>query len=146
MVGVVDGAEGGQRYPRYEPMVRLGDEVVARPGPAEDPLVGPLRPQDIVVLDPGASFDPTDAGGGAAFLPLSTFANFRPDRPGRYRFELTVDTRELDPAGWLGRFNQDAERDAVVAALASVPGVLLEAASDVEVVGQEGLEPPISAL
>jgi hypothetical protein len=135
MVGVVGGAEGGPRYPRYEPIVRLGDEVVARPGPAEDPLVGPLRPRDIVVLEPGASFDPTDARGGAAFLPLSTFANFRPDRAGRFRFELTVDTRDDDPAAWLGHFNQDADRDAVVAALASVPGELLEAAADVDVSG-----------
>jgi hypothetical protein len=131
MVGVVDGSETGQRFPYYLPTIRTGDAVV-RPGPPEDPLVGPLRRSDVIQLDPGDSFDPTSAG-GHAYLPLSTFANFRPPSPGRYTFELTLDTRAPEPARWLGRFGQDAEREAVLAAVRTIPSVLLAVAVHVEV-------------
>ena len=43
MVGVVDGSEGGVRFPRYAPEVKFDGQVVAAPPPQEDPLVGPLR-------------------------------------------------------------------------------------------------------
>lgn len=119
--GVVGGSETGMRYPRWLPLVRAGDTVVARPGPDEDPMVSPLRECDLVRLGPGAAFDPT----GPGFLPLSTFATFRPATPGDYTFELTLDTRAPDPAGWLGSFGQDAERAAVLVAVRSVPAVLL---------------------
>ena len=131
MVGVVDGSETGQRFPYYLPAIRAGDTVV-RPGLPEDPLVGPLRRSDVILLPPGDSFDPTSAD-GHAYLPLSTFANFQPLSPGRYTFELTLDTRAPDPARWLGRFGQDAEREAVLAAVRTIPPVLLTAAVQVEV-------------
>jgi hypothetical protein len=131
VVGVVDGSETGQRFPYYLPAIRTGDAVV-RPGLPEDPLVGPLRRSDVILLNPGDSFDPTSVD-GRAYLPLSTFANFRPVSPGRYTFELTLDTRAPEPARWLGRFGQDAERVAVLAAVRTIPSVLLTVAVDVEV-------------
>jgi hypothetical protein len=105
---------------------------VIRPGPPEDPLVGPLRRSDVILLNPGDSFDPTSAD-AHAYLPLSTFANFRPASPGRYTFELTLDTRAPDPGRWLGRFGQDAEREAVLAVVRTIPSVLLTVAVHIEV-------------
>lgn len=132
MVGVLDGSETGQRYPYWLPLVRRDGRTVAGPGAPEDPMVRPLRVVDVVTLAPGAGFDPTvsDRGG---YLPLSTFGAFRPTTPGAYRFELTLDTRAPDPASWLGRYGQDAERDAVLALVASIPAVLLTAEVDVQV-------------
>jgi hypothetical protein len=131
MVGVVDGSETAQRFPHYLPVVRAED-VLVRPGAPEDPLVGPLRRRDVILLLPGGSFDPTSAD-GHAYLPLSTFATFRPAAPGRYTFELTLDTRAPEPARWLGRFGQDAEREAVLTAVRAIPPVLLTVTADVEV-------------
>lgn len=119
VAGVVGGSETGLRYPHYLPLIRAGDAVVARPGPDEDPMVGPLRGRDLVLLEPGASFDPT----GPGFLPLATFATFRPQAPGDLTFELTLDTGAPEPSGWLGSFGQDAERDDVLATLRQVPAV-----------------------
>jgi hypothetical protein len=130
MIGVVDGSETGQRFPYYLPVIR-GDAVV-RPGPPEDPLVGPLRRSDVILLNPGDSFDPTSAD-AHAYLPLSTFANFRPASTGRYTFELTLDTRAPDPGRWLGRFGQEAEREAVLAVVRTIPSVLLTVAVHIEV-------------
>ncbi|NHC14325.1 hypothetical protein [Motilibacter deserti] len=134
-VGVLDGSESGLRYPRWAPVVRRGSETVARPGPVEDPLVGPLRRADVVTLSPGGTFDPTSAEGGRAYLPLSTFAAFRPAAPGRYTFELALDTREPEPERWLGRFGQgtDAERAGLLMAVRRIPAVLLVATVDVDV-------------
>jgi hypothetical protein len=129
--GVVGGSETGLRYPHYLPLVRAGDTVVARPGPDEDPMVGPLRERDLVLLEPGAAFDPT----GPGFQPLATFATFRPQTSGDHTFELTLDTSAPGPEGWLGTFGQDTERDAVVAALRSVPAVGLTATVVVSVPG-----------
>lgn len=120
-VGVVDGSEQGIRYPRYLPEIRLGSDVVAGPPPPEDPLVSPLRLVDFRQLAPGERFDPTRREAGAAYLPLSTFANFRPPRRGRYAFRLTVSTESGTPEQWLGRFAQDAERTAVLERIALVP-------------------------
>jgi hypothetical protein len=131
VAGVVGGSETGLRYPHYLPLVRAGDTVVARPGPDEDPMVGPLRERDLVLLEPGAAFDPT----GPGFQPLATFATFRPQAPGDLTFELTLDTSAPDPSGWFGSFGQDTERDAVLGALRSVPAVRLTAAVVVGVPG-----------
>ncbi len=133
VVGVVDGAETGQRYPHYLPLVELDGVVVARPGAAEDPLVGPLRPSDAVLLEPGAAFDPSSAELG--FMPLSTFATFRPAAPGLHRWSLTLDTEAPDATAWLGRFGQDPLREAALALVAEVPRVRLTAALDVLVEG-----------
>ncbi|MCX4238161.1 MULTISPECIES: hypothetical protein [Streptomyces] len=79
--------------------------VVAVPVPAEDPLVGPLRPADLRALMPGESWDPTS---GPGCLPLMTFARFAPQRPGRYRYALTLDTDAARPEDWLGGFGVPA--------------------------------------
>jgi len=131
MVGVIDGSETGQRFPYYLPTIRARG-ILVRPGAPEDPLVGPLRRSDIILLDPADSFDPTLAD-GHAYLPLSTFATFRPASSGRYTFELILDTRAPEPARWLGRFGQDAEREAVLAAVHAIPPVRLTATALIEV-------------
>jgi hypothetical protein len=127
VVGVVDGSEEAIRYPHYLPRISRDGEVVAAPPPPEDPLVSPLRAVDFRVLEPGESFDPTRAERGSAYQPLSTFVNFRPATPGEYSYSLTFSTASTSPEQWLGRFNQDAERDAVLERAARVPRVTLEA-------------------
>jgi hypothetical protein len=132
MPGVLDGSETATRWPHYRPTVLRGDEVVAAPPAAEDPLVAPLRPEDLRELAPGESFDPSDRSEGGAFLPLATFATYRPDRPGRYRYLLVVDTTGTED-GWLGRFGQEPHRARVVGLLAGVPRAVLTATLDVDV-------------
>jgi hypothetical protein len=133
MVGIVDGSEGGLRFPRYEPSVTLEDDVVAAPRSPEDPLVSPLRTADFRHLAPGESFDPSDASGTAAYLPLTTFANFVPRSAGRYRYGLALSTESDAPERWLGRFNQEAERSAVLDLVQRVPRVTVSNAVEVEV-------------
>jgi hypothetical protein len=132
MVGVVDGSEGGVRFPRYAPSVMLDGRVVAAPPRSEDPLVGPLRVEDFHRLDPGESFDPTEPSHGAAYLPLSTFANFIPPTQGNYRFELSLSTESDSPERWLGRFNQEDERAPVLELIEKVPPVVVSAAFEIE--------------
>jgi hypothetical protein len=121
IVGVVDGSEDGSRYPHYLPQITLAGQVVAQPPPPEDPLVGPLRLADFRLLAPGDAFDPTSPYLGGAYLPISTFSNFRPAIPGRYAFSVVLSTESQQPEQWLGRFGQDAERSAVLERLARVP-------------------------
>lgn len=113
--------------------MELGDAVVSSPAAPEDPLVGPLRTADFRRLAPGEAFDPTRRDAGAAYLPLATFATFAPAEPGRYCYALTLSTESRDPEGWLGRFNQDAERDAVLELIARVPRITLTSTVDVDV-------------
>jgi hypothetical protein len=120
IVGVVGGSEEGIRYPHYRPAVTRDGAVVAEPAPPEDPLVGPLRVVDFRRLGPGEGFDPT-RGEGAAYLPLITFATFQPTEPGAYQYTLTLSTESQDPEEWLGRYNQEAEREAVLDLVARVP-------------------------
>jgi hypothetical protein len=123
MVGVIDGSEVGVRYPHYRPSVTRAGLVVASPPPPEDPLVGPLRVSDFRRLAPREGFDPTQREGGGAYLPLSTFATFRPAEPGIYSYVLTLSTESGRPEEWLGRFGQEAERAAVLDLVARVPRV-----------------------
>lgn len=133
-VGILDGSESGIRYPHYRPSITLDGKVVAAPPAAEDPLVGPLRPVDFRRLAPGESFDPTDRTGVAAYLPLSTFATFRPDRAGNYRCTLVVDTAAPSPERWFGSFGQAADSSGLLDLIARVPAITLSATLDVEVV------------
>jgi hypothetical protein len=130
IVGVVDGSEEGVRYPRYRPSVSRGDAIVASPPPPEDPLVGPLRETDFRRLAPGEAFDPTR---GEGYLPLSTFANFRPAEPGAYRFQLELSTESPAPEAWLGRFGQEPHQAKALELIAQVPRVTVSAAVDVDV-------------
>lgn len=115
VAGVLDGSEEGIRYPHYRPSITLEGEVIGRPGPAEDPLVAPLRPGDFRRLAPGESFDPT------ASSQLFTFVNFQPAQPGIYRYLLTLDTDSGSPEEWLSRVHQDEEREAVLDLVRRVP-------------------------
>lgn len=94
--------------------------VVASPVPAEDPLVGPLRPTDLRRLAPGEAWDPTS---GPGCLPLMTFARFAPRRPGRYRYRLTLDTAAARPQEWLGGFGVPvgAGREELLTLVARIP-------------------------
>jgi hypothetical protein len=129
LVGVVDGSEHGVRYPHWRPTVSVGGRVVAEPGPPEDPLVGPLRRDDFRRLAPGDSFDPA----GLGYLPLATFATFRPSEPGTYRCTLAFSTESERPEQWLGRFGQEAERDAVLELVTRVPRLRLRSELEVQV-------------
>jgi hypothetical protein len=126
MVGVLDGSEGGVRYPQWLPAIvsdTVGRITASRD---EDPLVSPLRASDFVRLAPGTAFDPTKRCHGAAYLPLSTFATFAPPAPGTYRFQLVLSTESESPEQWLGRFNQDETRDEALELVLRVPRVTLE--------------------
>ncbi|QQM39063.1 hypothetical protein [Streptomyces liliifuscus] len=129
IAGVLDGSENGLRWPRYLPTVTCAEDggVVARPAPAEDPLVGPLRPGDLRRLAPGESFDPAT---GPGCLPLMTFAHFVPQRPGRFRYALSLSTEAARPEEWLGGFGlpDDSEREALLALVARVPRTTVTAA------------------
>ena len=121
MVGVLDGSETGTRYPLWLPSVSFGDEVVAAPPTAEDPLVGPLRESDFRRLGSGEAFDPGR---------LATFAVFAPSEPGAYTYTLELSTESPAPEAWLGRFNQDPS---VLALVARVPRLTLRATVTVQV-------------
>jgi hypothetical protein len=125
IVGVVSGSEERVRYPHYLPSVTRDLEVVAKPPPPEDPLVGPLRVADFRRLAPGEGFDPTRRD-GAAYLPLSTFTSFRPTEPGVYRYTLTLSTESQEPEEWLGRFGQEAEREAVLDLVTLIPRLTIK--------------------
>ena len=133
VTGVLDGSEEGIRYPHYLSFVSRRGDTVAAPPPPEDPLFSPLRLADFRLLRPGESFDPTRADGGAAYLPLATFANFRPDAPGVYEFSITFSTESAAPDDWLGRFGQDAERALVLERIAEVPRLTVSARAEVTV-------------
>ncbi|MDQ4102373.1 MAG: hypothetical protein M3186_01160 [Actinomycetota bacterium] len=132
MTGVLDGSETATRRPYYRPTVLRDGEIVAAPPQPEDPLVGPLRPEDFRRLEPGQWFDPTDRSGGPAYLPLSTFDSFRPNRPGTYRYTLVLDTTGPEEQ-WMGRFGQEPFRAGVLPLLALVPKVVLNAVVDIDV-------------
>ena len=133
VTGVLDGSEEGIRYPHYRPVVTRQAETIAEPPPPEDPLVSPLRLVDFRLLRPGEAFDPTRADGDAAYLPLLTFANFRPNAPGVYEFSLTFSTEGAAPEQWLGAFGQDASRAAVLERIAVVPRLTISATAKVTV-------------
>lgn len=123
VVGVLDGSETATRYPHWLPSVRVGEQVVAAPPAAEDPLVGPLRPSDFRRLAPGDELDPGR---------LATFAVFAPAEPGAYVYSLVLSTESPRPEDWLGAFNQDPS---VVELVARVPRLTVRAEVTVEVQG-----------
>lgn len=132
MVGVVEGSELGVRYPHYRPTVE-GPEAVAPPEIEYD-MLAPLRPVDFRLLGPGEAFDPTDGRGEAAWHPIHAFSSLRPSVPGRYRLGLVLSTVSDDPTEWLGGWEAPG-RDEVVARLAGMPRVTVEASASVEVNG-----------
>jgi len=123
IVGVLDGSEGGVRYPRYAPAVLRDGVAVAQPGPAEDPLVARLQVQDFRRLGPGEWLDPTSADEGAAYQPLSTFATWACPEPGEYQYVLGLSTTSEDPEQWLGRVGPEADGERLRDLIARVPRV-----------------------
>lgn len=125
MIGVMDGSELGLRYPHYQPRI-TGSQPLPSPEPTPLPdMVAPLRIIDFRQLAPGEGFDPTDPQHEAAYLPLSTFVNFRPPSPGRYEFRLTISTESRENEEWLGIMGYPGW-EAVVERLAEVPRLRIE--------------------
>jgi hypothetical protein len=120
---LADGSEEGARFPVARPTVRRGSEIVAAPPMPEDPLFAPLRADKFRAVPPGEAIQPG--------TPL-TFANFTPREAGEYTYELEFST-DGEPERWLGRFNQDADREAVLALIAQVPRFVVKAAVAVRV-------------
>jgi hypothetical protein len=124
VVGVLGGSEEGQRFPHYRPEIE-------GPPPATPPEfegcgnVPPLRMQEFRRLLPGESFDPTDASGGASYLPLASFNNFVPGRAGRYRARLVLDMRSDNAEEWLGMLGYPGEAE-VLERLRQVPRLRVE--------------------
>lgn len=121
MVGVLDGSEGGVRYPHYLPTVMRDGVTVAAPGAAEDPLVAPLRAEDFRRLAPGASFDPTSRDDGTRYQPLSTFAAWACPHAGEYQYVLELSTTSDDPQQWLGRLGAAGDPEHLRELIARVP-------------------------
>jgi len=122
MIGVVDGAESGARYPRWTPVIEgpNGPLVPERPD-----FTSPLRPADFRRLEPGESFDPTVSASGAAWFPLASFDAIS-QHPGRYSVALELDTEAPDDQAWQGtlpdrRPSAAAEAAVVAKLLADMP-------------------------
>jgi len=129
MVGVLDGSEGGLRYPHYLPAVMRNGVIVAVPGAAEDPLVGPIRAADFRRLSPGESFDPTRPDQGAGYVPLSTFATWPCPAAGEYQFVTRLSTASQAPEQWLGRFGQHEDLASIRDLIARVPQLTVDSNS-----------------
>lgn len=100
IIGVLEGSELGLRYPHYQPQI-----TGPQPLPAveiEYDMLAPLRLQDFRRLEAAESFDPTVPEHGEAYLPLYTFAHFRPPAPGRYELRLTLSTASTVTEQWMG--------------------------------------------
>ncbi len=121
IVGVLDGSETGVRFPRWLPSVWLGNAAVAATPRPEDPLVFPLRMEDVRPLAPGEAFNPGR---------LATFSTFAPSAPGIYTYRLELSTESDTDENWLGAFNQDR---AVVDLVARVPRFTARAMVTVDV-------------
>ena len=120
LIGVLDGSEAGLRYPHWQPEIITPHPLSeAEPLPLSD-MSAPLRAQDFRRLQPGESFDPTAATGEAAYLPITTFQNFRPAVPGRYEFRLTFSTASEEDEEWLGLIGYPGEAE-VLKRLKEVP-------------------------
>ncbi len=107
LVGVLPGSEG-LRYPRYEVEIEGPLGTTVRPFPEGLDYARGLRPEDFVRLDPGESFDPQQ---GKGFVPIQQLAWFKPERPGKYRLRLRLDTSAQDAREWLGQtYVRDRQR------------------------------------
>ena len=115
IVGVIDGSESGTRFPHWLPSIARGERAVAGPPQAEDPLVGPLRPEDFHRLGEGEELDPGR---------LATFATYAPAEAGAYVYSLRLSTESARAEDWFGAFNQDP---AVGELVARVPRLALRA-------------------
>lgn len=100
VVGVLDGSEIGARYPHYRPRITgPGYQAPSLEGPE---FTSPLRPQDFRLLKPSEGFDPTLPHGGASYVPLVAFNEFRPQTAGRYELSLMLSTDCDKDLEWLG--------------------------------------------
>ncbi|GAA3108492.1 hypothetical protein [Streptosporangium carneum] len=122
--GVLDGSEAGIRYPFYLPEITREGTVVARPEPPEDPLFTPLRTLDFRRLTPGEDFNPTSG----KYHPLTTFSSYAPDRPGHYRYTLTLSTESPLPENWLSSFGQEDTLTEVMKLISLVPRLTVRSA------------------
>jgi hypothetical protein len=124
IVGVLDGSEAAYRFPHYKPSITRPRPIA----PAEVDGCGnvaPLRLEDFRQLAAGERFDPTEARGGAAYLPLLGLANFIPTDAGRYEIRLHLSTESAEPEEWLGMLGYPGEAQ-VIERLKAVPRMRVE--------------------
>lgn len=126
MVGVVPGAEGGHRLPRYLPRVVVDGEVVASPAPALGTArVPPLRLDHFHRLQPGEAVDPTESSSRHGWLPLATFLHYRPRRRGTHLFVVTLST-EAEAERWIQQVDLADDRLELIERVRSIPRMLVE--------------------
>jgi len=126
IVGVVPGSEGGLRLPRYLPRVIADGTVVAAPARSRAARLPPLRLRDFRLLASGESVDPTQGGVEHGWTRLQTFLSFRPRRPGRYVFVLTLSMQSDSPEQWLTEVDLADDRDELLARIGHVPRLVAE--------------------
>lgn len=126
MVGVVPGSEGGLRLPRYLPRVIAEGTVLAPPAGSRAARLPPLRLRDFRRLEPGETVDPTRGGVEHGWTRLQTFLSFRPQRPGRYVFVVTLCTQAEALEWWLAAVDLADDRDELLARIGDVPRVVVE--------------------
>lgn len=125
VVGVVDGAESGARYPHWRATV-VGPRGAIAPPETPD-FVRPLLPADFKKLKPGESFDPTAAGDSATWFPIAAFA-LMTEQKGAYDAELELDMQAEEPEAWMGdaldrREIAETERTEALRLLRAVPRI-----------------------
>ena len=124
IVGCVDGAQAGARYPIWRAHVE-GPITLA---PPETPdVLRPLLLEDFHRLEPGAEVDPTSRDGGANWFPLSLLEQVV-EAPGTWRASLELDMTSADPERWFGgpyMPRELAALDEVKRRLAEVPRVAI---------------------
>jgi hypothetical protein len=126
MVGVLPGAEAGQRLPRYLPRVISEGQVVAAPamGQRVAPLP-PLRLVDFHRLAPGEAVDPTESRTHGGWMPLQTFLHFRPKRRGSHVFVVTLSTA-AEGERWLGAVDLADDAQELQARVSAIPRIVVE--------------------
>lgn len=118
IVGCVDGAQAGARYPIWRAQVEGPNGPL--PTPETPDMVRPLLAVDFRQLAPGERLDPTSREAGANWFPLSRLEQIV-EAPGAYRASLELDMTCEDPERWLGGGLKDHERAATLPLLAQVP-------------------------
>jgi hypothetical protein len=124
IVGVVPGAEGSVRPPSYLPRVIAEGRVVAAPAASRVVRPAPLRLRHFHRLEPGETVDPTQGDLERGWVPLQTFAAFRPRHRGRHVFVVTLSTESAEDSPRNVDLGND--RDELLARLNAMPRVVVE--------------------
>jgi len=102
LVGSLDGSSRLGRYPHAYFEVKGPEGGVHTMGLPTCGLLNPLRAEDFVVLQPGASFNPHESGAGSGFVPDTSLGRVTLSEPGEYTLVFHYSTDEVDPSRWQG--------------------------------------------